>query len=71
MLYLFGLGKNVTDWDLSQHAWLGLSTKGTFSHFVPLANALDRIESEAEARLNSGEEPLDLCSSVCPLFLVI
>jgi hypothetical protein len=46
-----------------QHAWVNLSSKGAFAQFIPLANAFDRIEAEAEARKErSGEVPLDLVS---------
>ena len=45
-----------------QHAWTTLSTMGSFSHFIALANAFDRIEAEAEAKLADGAEPISIAS---------
>lgn len=57
-----------------QHAWANLSTKGLFANFVPAANALDRLESDAEDRLaecrRSGQPPPDFISSVFVLLIV-
>lgn len=35
---------------------------GSFSHFIALANAFDRIEAEAEAKLADGAEPISIAS---------
>ena len=45
-----------------QHAWTTLSTMGSFSQFIALANAFDRIEAEAEAKLANGAEPISIAS---------
>jgi hypothetical protein len=50
-----------------QAAWVALALKGKYADFVPLANAFDRIEAEAEARKERGEAPLHLIAYVhCP-----
>jgi hypothetical protein len=39
---------------MKKHGWETLTTQQPFPNFITLSNSLDKLESDAEARLEAG-----------------